>query len=369
MRKIFILGGSSLQLDLILEAKKMFFYTIVLDMDENCIGAKWCDEFLHINIADKEAVLEKAREYQIDVILTSATELGNLTACYVGEKLGLHTNSYQTALATTNKVLMKEICLTHNINIAPYCTIVTQSGDYQWNTFPCIVKPSDSSGGRGVSYCDNTNDLKNAIKKATTFSKNNNILIEQYIKGEQYSVETISTHSTHQIVTITKEYIREVPEIVETHQTIPANIDSLLQNKIEAFALKILEIFKITFGACHIELRIDKDENIYFIEIASRVGGWRTELLNLAYGISYSQLLLFSALGISREVIKQNRYKATVKIILSHNDFLEYESNKQKQKILFEPVTIEPIASNYLGMNLCEAKGYYFILEKNQGNL
>ena len=60
MRKIFILGGSSLQLDLILEAKKMFFYTIVLDMDKNCIGSKWCDEFLHIDISNKELVFEKA---------------------------------------------------------------------------------------------------------------------------------------------------------------------------------------------------------------------------------------------------------------------------------------------------------------------
>ena len=40
MRKIFILGGSQLQMDLILEAKKMFFYTIVLDGDKNCIGSK-----------------------------------------------------------------------------------------------------------------------------------------------------------------------------------------------------------------------------------------------------------------------------------------------------------------------------------------
>ena len=118
MRKIFILGGSDLQLDLILEAKKMFFYTIVLDMNAECIGAKWCDEFLHINIANKELVLKKAKEYKIDVILTSATELGNITACYVGEKLKLNTNSYQTALNTTDKTLMKKILLRQDIATA-----------------------------------------------------------------------------------------------------------------------------------------------------------------------------------------------------------------------------------------------------------
>ena len=41
-----------------------------------------------------------------------------------------------------------------------------------WERFPCIVKPSDSSAGRGVSYCSNSESLNNNLTKAINFSKN-----------------------------------------------------------------------------------------------------------------------------------------------------------------------------------------------------
>lgn len=365
MRKIFILGGSNLQLDLILEAKKMFFYTIVLDMDENCVGAKWCDEFLHIDICDKESVLEKAVEYKVDVILTSATELGNLTACYVGEKLRLNTNTYETALNTTNKIRMKEIFYKHDIKTAKYNSFYEEDL-LSWNTFPCILKPIDSSGGRGVFYCENRDELIKNYSKSISYSRSKKILVEEYIKGDQYSCETISVNGKHQLITITKEYIRDIPNIVETHQKIPADISRNLKVDIEKIVTDILDVFDIRFGAGHIEIRIDKNNDIYVVEIASRIGGWRTEMLNLAYGISISQLLLFSALGIYRKLnFLDQIYNSIVKIILSYEDYLEYlELKKEFPNKLFEAVKINVVEKNFLAYNLLEAKGYYFILEK-----
>tara|TARA_R110002033_G_scaffold9971_3_gene32731 strand:- start:2070 stop:3179 length:1110 start_codon:yes stop_codon:yes gene_type:complete len=365
MRKLFILGGSALQLDLILEAKKLFFYVIVLDMDETCIGKNWCDEFLHIDICDKEAVLKKAIEYKIDAILTSATELGNITACYVGEKLELNTNNYECALNTTNKMKMKEILKKHNIKTANY-KYFEKEDLIDWKNFPCIVKPVDSSGGRGVYFCHNEEELANNYLKTLCFSRTKKVLVEEYIKGEQFSCETISVNGKHQLITITKEYIRDIPNIVETHQQIPANITEELNNKIEKLVDKILEIFEIKFGAGHIEIRIDDNENIYVVELASRIGGWRTEMLNLAYGISFSQLLLFSSLGVFRQ-LNHNRpiYNAIVKIILSFKDYEEYLNLKQNYpNKIFEPRVIKEVEEQFLAYNLVEAKGYYFILEE-----
>lgn len=363
MRKIFILGGSDLQLDLILEAKKMFFYTIVLDMNEMCIGSKWCDEFLPINIADKELVLEKAIEYKIDVILTSATELGNITACWVGEKMGLFTNSYEVALNTTNKIRMKKVFAKHNIETAKH-KLITQDNKVEWHDFPCIVKPVDSSAGRGLSYCQNHDELLHAYEKARSFSRSGQALIEAYIKGEQFSIETLSVDGKHQVLTVTKEFIRGVPNIVETHQQIPADIDESLKNKIEAFSLNVLHAFEIQYGACHIEVRVDDSGQIYIIELASRVGGWRTEMLALAFGISYSQLLLFSALNIDRKINVVNSYTATVKLILDEEHLKEYRHLKDESPSkIFEPKAIDTNLTINSCNNLAEAYGYYFILE------
>lgn len=363
MRKIFILGGGTLQLDLILEAKKMFFYTIVLDMDEDCMGSKWCDEFLHIDIADKETVLEKAKEYKIDAILTSATELGNLTACFVGEKLGLNTNSYQCAQDTTNKILMKNILQKENIQ-HPKFQIVDESLKTTWNEFPCIVKPSDSSAGRGLSYCTSKDELNLAFNKAMNYSSNHKILIEEYIEGIQFSCETISCNSIHQIVAINSEFIHGLPHIMEVSHTIPAAIDTVTKNLIEDIIPKILSAFNIRYGASHIELRVAPKYEVYVIEIASRTGGMRSEMINFAYGISYSQLLLLSSLN-NLSKLRFSRYDSVrCNFIIDYDSYKEYLAVKRnKNYTIFEPFEIPQVSESFEAEHIGESKGYYFILQ------
>lgn len=363
MRKLFILGGSALQLDLILEAKKLFFYVVVLDMDKDCIGSKWCDEFLHIDICDKEAVLEKAIEYKVDAILTSATEPGNVTACYVGEKLRLNTNSYECALNTTNKMKMKEIFFKNNIKSAKYI-IYKKSEELSWDSFPCIIKPIDSSGGRGLSYITKKEDLEEAIKKAFYYSKENELIIEEYILGRQFSIETISSNKKHQIITINEEFIREVPNILELSHHMPANCSDILKEKISQVTYKLLDIFDLRFGAGHIELRVTDNNKIYIVELASRTGGMRSEMINLAFGISYSRLLLLSALDMDLKLNIEKANEVECKFIIDYRAYEEYlDMKKSKEFLIFEPNRIENVEKDFIATNLGESKGYYFILK------
>jgi carbamoyl-phosphate synthase large subunit len=359
------LGGSDLQLDLILEAKKMFFYTIVLDVNKDCIGAKWCDEFLNINIVNKEEVLNKAKEYRIDSILTSATEQGNITSCYVGEKLGLNTNSYQTSLETTDKIRMKKVLEKHNLPTAKY-KCLSDIKTVHWREFPCIVKPADSSAGRGLSYCTKEEDFIQAFPKALRYSHSNYLLIEEYIDGDQFSIETISCNGEHQIIAINNEFINDLPNIMEVSHKIPSTIDNTIKENIKNITSKILNVFSIKYGACHIEVRVKADGSLFVIEIASRTGGMRSEMINLAYGISYSQLLLLSSLN-SLSKISYSRY-STVKcnFLINYKSYIEYLKIKEDNNcIIFEPFKIPEVSPHFYAEHIGESKGYYFILDKN----
>lgn len=362
MKRIFILGGSQLQLDLILEAKKMFFYTIVLDMDKDCIATKWCDEFLHINISDKELVLKKAIEYKIDVILTSATELGNITACYVGEKMNLNTNSYETALLTTNKLLMKKTLDKLFIQTAKY-KIENISTFSEVSSYPVIIKPVDSSGGRGLSYIESKNELSSAISKIIKYSEEKDFLVEEYIKGEQYSIETISCKGEHNIVAITHEFFRAPPFIIETKHCIPAILDKLVYEKICKVVYSVLDGFNIKFGASHIELKITEEDEIYIIELASRTGGMRSEMINLSYGLSFSQLLLLSSLGIKSNINTNIIRDVWCKFIVDlkmHDEYLVDKENKKNY--IFKPNKITKPEDDFMAKNLHESKGYYYLI-------
>ena len=49
-----------------------------------------------------------------------------------------------------------------------------------------IVKPVDSSGGIGISICENENELFKAYSRAVSLSKTNQAIVEEFIEGDEF---------------------------------------------------------------------------------------------------------------------------------------------------------------------------------------
>lgn len=360
MRKILILGGSSLQLDLIFEAKKMLFEVHLVDGDKDCVGQKYSDYFYPLSFGDQRATLLLAQKIAPDVVTTCASEVGNITACYISEKLGLLSNSYQVACNTTDKYRMKQVCAEHQIPTADYLFLDGQSLEHaeNWQSLPCIVKPADSSAGRGVRYISDLEQLPEALTGARYYSRQDRLLIEAYIPGQQFSVETLSVQGEHQVLVITEEFITPLPKIIETQQLMPARISEGLEQQIREFSLQVLKAFEIEYGACHLEVRLN-ETGLFLVEIASRMGGWRSELLRLAHGVEYCQLLILSHLGQLRNVTPHLQQFAAVKVILSESDYQEYLQVQQQQPELVFADTLPEC--NKTSEHLADANGYYFL--------
>ncbi|ELL7169821.1 ATP-grasp domain-containing protein, partial [Campylobacter jejuni] len=363
-----IIGGGDLQADLVLHAKKDFI-THVFDYNENCFCKDLADYFHPISIADKEKILELAIKFNIVGIATAATELGNLTVCYIGEKLNLGTNSYECAKNTTDKSLMKKVFERNNINHAKYFILKDEKDLEQIANFPVVVKPSDRSAGRGVVKVFDKENLKKYFYKAKDFSYNKIVLAEEVLKGRQFSVEAISSHGKHQIIAITEEYLREgefANDFLETQQLIPARVNHFEKQLIENEIIKVLNAFKINFGASHIEIKLHNNI-VKIIEIASRMGGWRDVLAYHSYGIDYLQLLIQSSL---KQELKKINTKAEnfclVKMIFTKEDYLFYKKIKSlyPEFLIKEKIHFNNIENFDYSSSLMDSKGYYYIKMK-----
>ena len=87
-------------------------------------------------------------------------------------------------------------------------------------------------------------------------------------------------------------------------------------------------------------------------------------MISLSFGVSYSQLLLFSALNIYRNFNIIDKQVVTVKLILDEKDLVEYKNMKHLYPSkIFEPKVIDVNLKMNSCDNLAEAYGYYFILE------
>lgn len=367
MEKYFVIGGSELQKDFIIRVKERGFEAHVFDYDANCIGKEFADVFHEISIDNKDLILSIAQKENPVAIHSVATELGNVTACYVAEKMGLIGNSYQLALATTDKALMKEVFVANDIG-TPRSLVYKESDriNIEDVMFPCIVKPSDRSAGRGIKIVYNEQEFKEAVKESFDYSYNRTILVEEYFDAPQYSVETISFDGKHEVVAITEMTFSGSPYFVEHAHILPAPITDRLRNLIEKFAIETLKSFDIRIGACHVELRV-KEEEIKIIEIASRMGGWRHWMINSALKYNYLDAIIDSTVG--KECVQQkvdSNFVTISRHVVDHKEMGVYNRIKQDYPELIIIDYVNRTDTIFFAKNIIEAKGFYIILIKKE---
>ena len=103
-----ILGAGIYQVPLIRTARRMGLYTIVVSIPGDYPGFAFADKIYELDTRDKEAILEAAREEQINGICTSGTDVAVSTIGYVCEKMHLSGIPYEAAEILTDKAKMKD---------------------------------------------------------------------------------------------------------------------------------------------------------------------------------------------------------------------------------------------------------------------
>lgn len=364
---MFLLGGSALQVDL-LRAAKARYHVIVVDGNDSCALRGEADQFVHLDFSNFDELRHLALAKKPSLILTMASEPGNLTAAKVSEDLGLTYNSLDVVLNTINKIKMKKKLSESGITTADF-RVVDSDTDLAAVVsdiyYPVIVKPSQSSGGRGVRLVKSDADLVFAVENARKISKDGCALVEDYIEGLQYSIETISCKSEHAILGITREYFGAPPYFAEIQHMFPANLDEDLERKVRKCVLDVLDCMGIRYGACHIEIRVSSQRNIYVIEVASRIGGWRSELIWRAKGVDYADLLICSHEQESIKIEPTFSNYSVVKMIFSEADLNRQNELHKRAEYEVSPVTWLKSKIEGGQTSLMDSAGYYFIKAEN----
>ncbi|MDQ0066437.1 ATP-grasp domain-containing protein [Chryseobacterium lathyri] len=301
MKKIAILGASYLQLPLVQKAKENGLEVHCFAWDDGRAVCKdIADHFYDISVLEKEIILKECEKIGIHGILTIATDICIPTIAYVASNLGLAGNSIECSLLTTNKSLMRK-CFGENRIESPQSITVSEFNikDFASFTYPLIIKPSDRSGSLGVIKASSAEECKKAVEHAVQVSFSKTCVVEEFIKGKEVSVETISYQGKHLIITITDKEITEEPYFVELAHHQPSAFSEEIKNKIHEISYHILAATKVENGASHIELMITDEGKVYPIEIGSRMGGdfIGSDLVQLSTGFDYLQAVLDIALN------------------------------------------------------------------------
>lgn len=274
-KKLAILGASYLQKPLVLKAKDMGLETHVFAWKEGNVVEDICDFFYDISILEKEEILQVCSSLAVDGIISVASDAAMPTVNYVANKLNLVGNSMWCTEVTTDKFKMREALSAGNINIPRYF-LVTESSSHNVDfsiKFPVIVKPVDRSGSRGVTLVHEMGELRSAVNKSIAESFSSKAIVEEFIDGQEFSVEAVSIKGEHTILAITEKTTTGAPHFVELAHKQPANISSEQKRNIEDLTLRSLDSLQVENGMSHTELKLDKNDNPVIIEVAARMGG------------------------------------------------------------------------------------------------
>ncbi len=336
MIKIAIIGASYLQLPLVNKCKEMGIETHCFAWIDGAVCSEFADFFYPISILDKDLILAKCREIGIDGITTIATDMAVPTICYVAEKLNLKSNSYKSALISTNKLDMRKAFFQSGCSIPKFTEIITDNYNISGFDFPLIVKPVDRSGSRGVSKVNFEKDLKEAIKNAREESFSKGVLIEEYVEGVEVSVESISWEGNHEIIVITDKITTGSPHFVELAHHQPSLLPEVLQKKIKVETIKCLDALDIRYGASHSEFKITADGKVYVIEVGARMGGdfIGSDLVQLSTGYDFLKATINIAINKFEEPrILFSKYSGIYFLSKETENLLEYFENFHKFEV------------------------------------
>ena len=202
-KSILIFGVGELQRSIIRRAKMKGLFTIGIDPCADAVCKDEVDAFDIVGGQDFEGTFAVVEKYGVDAIVTAATDKPLVMMARVAEKYGFPFYSIETAQWSTDKYQGGVPCARGRL-IAK----VEEADDLY---YPLIVKPRDNSGSRGVKLCRNKEELQKAMQEALQYSHLDTVLVEEYIEGQEYSIEGLHYEGKSEVIQFTEKPPRNSP--------------------------------------------------------------------------------------------------------------------------------------------------------------
>lgn len=317
MKKLLLLGGTRYLLPVIEVAHKLGIYIITCDYLSDNIAHKYSDQYLNVSIIDKEAVLEAAKNEQIDGVMSFATDPGVVTAAYVAEKMGLPAaGSYESVTILQDKGRFRKF-LTDNGFTVPharsYENITEAKKDIDYFNWPVIVKPVDSAGSKGVTKVDTPAELEKSIQYALEFSHSSKFIIEDFIekKGCSSDSDCFSIDGKLVVTTFSSQRFDANAEnpYAPMAYSWPSTFSEEHENELKSELQRLLTLLGMKSSIYNVETREGIDGKAYIMEVSPRGGGNRlAEMVRYATGMDMINAAVKAAVGEPINNLEQKAY-------------------------------------------------------------
>ena len=159
--------------------------------------------------------------------------------------------------------------------------------------FPCVVKPCSGGSSIGVSIVHDKAEYEQALKEA--FRWENELVIEEYVKGREFSVGVIDfqTLPIIEIAPVEGFYdYKNKYNAGSTVETCPAELSEQITKEMQGYAEKVAEVLGLNTYS-RTDFLLDAEDHIFCLEANTLPGMTPTSLLPQeakVTGVDFNQL-------------------------------------------------------------------------------
>ncbi|MDA1208970.1 MAG: ATP-grasp domain-containing protein [bacterium] len=303
------------------------------------------------DIYDWTEIEAVASANRYDAIFTRFEEFTTVVAALT-DHLGLPGVAFADAPKFRNKYLMRKAFADHDVPSADFVLVQhpEEAKDFvAKHSFPLIVKQIAGFHSRYVAKVHNQAELESRIieflaalaqdtslmhgklhgyKEVIAPDPRSYVLVEECLTGEELTVDAFVVNGKIFSTPVCKYTMPEEMGIHDHYlpvRTMPYNISPEEEKIISTAVHEALHALGANYCVTHTEVFFDREKiECRLIEVASRGGGFRAEMLSHTSGADYDLGVMRAALGLDPDVTAiSSSYAAVGEVFASRNGILE----------------------------------------------
>ncbi len=295
-----MVGASHAELPLIRAGQELGHWVGTVGNDAQALGAKASDSHFAVDFSDDEAVLRVFEEEKFEAVVAGCNDFAAFTVARLSQARGLvNSDSYEVTRKIHHKDSFRELSMELGLNSPTHFSISTveeANGISQRLQFPLIVKPTDLTGGKGVSVVHDAAELSTAVSMALSRSRIKRVVVESYIDGSLRSALFVVLSGVPHLVVSADEFMYLNPFLVSSAVTNTGQASEVRQglvNQIES----VVTALDLADGLMHVQY-IWSGKDFTILEICRRPPGDLYLLLaEFSSGYKVSEALVRLAFG------------------------------------------------------------------------
>jgi biotin carboxylase len=296
--RLLVLGAGPAQLGLLGAARAQGLFVVACDRDPDAIGFRFADRRALVSAEDEHGIERIARAERVSGIIAPGIDWPVAIAARVASRLGIpHPLEPDIAASAVSKVRQRQLFADAGVSQPRWRMVDLREGPSI--APPCVVKPPDRQGQRGLSLVRRRSELGPALARAAEASRTGAVLVEELIEGPEITVNAFSNGGSFHPLTVTDRLTAEPPAFgVALAHAWPSQADP--GDAAEA-ARRAAEALGIRDGPTYTQIRVSPD-GPKVMEVAARLGGGHdAQVCQVALGIDLNVLAILAALGRASE--------------------------------------------------------------------